>query len=92
VGPPRVDLPSGAAGAGSGAPALPDVHAPGVPSAGAPSSPDAHGNVSSPTMNAPSAPSVPEAPSTPEPPSSQSLPAAASTPSVPRMDAQKLLP
>jgi RNA polymerase sigma factor (sigma-70 family) len=90
--PPRVDLPAGAAGTGSGAPSLPDVHAPDVPSGGAPSSPDAQSNVSSPTVNAPSALSAPDVPSPPEPPPSQSLPAASSTPSVPRVDAQKLLP
>jgi RNA polymerase sigma factor (sigma-70 family) len=90
VSPPRVDLPAGTAGAGSGAPSLPDVHAPDFPSAGAPSSPDAQSNVSSPTVGAPSAPSAPNVPAPPEPPSPQSLPAASSPPSVPRADVQNL--
>ena len=88
VSAPRVDLPAGTAGAGSGAPSLPDVQAPDVPSAGAPSAPDAQSNVSSPGVNAPSAPSAPDLPSAPAP---SSLPAS-STPSVPKVNAPKLLP
>jgi RNA polymerase sigma factor (sigma-70 family) len=89
VSAPRVDLPAGTAGAGSGAPSLPDVHAPDVPSTGAPSAPDAQSNVSSPGVNAPSAPSAPSVPSAPAP---SSLPAGSSTPSVPKVNTPKLLP
>jgi RNA polymerase sigma factor (sigma-70 family) len=88
VSAPWVDLPAGTADAGSGAPSLPDVHAPDVPSAGAPSAPDAQSNVSSPGVNAPSAPSAPDLPSAPAP---SSLPAS-STPSVPKVNAPNLLP
>jgi RNA polymerase sigma factor (sigma-70 family) len=85
VSAPRVDVPAGTAGTGSGAPSLPGVHAPDVPSGGGPSTPDAQSNVSSPSVDAPTAPSAPDAPSAPEPPS---LPAGSSAPSVPRVDAK----
>jgi RNA polymerase sigma factor (sigma-70 family) len=82
VGTPRVDLPA----AGSGAPSLPDVHAPDVPSAGAPSPPDAKSKVSPPSVDGPSAPSTPSAPKVPSAPEPPSLPVASSTPSVPRVN------
>jgi RNA polymerase sigma factor (sigma-70 family) len=94
VNTPRVDLPAGASGAGSGAPSLPDVHAPGAPSAGAPTPPDAKGNVTPPSVNAPSAPSAPSTPDVhvPSAPAPPSLPSVNSTPSIPRVDPKKLLP
>ena len=92
VSAPGVDLPTGVSRSGSGAPSLPAVRTPDVPSASAPSSPSTQSNVSTPPVNAPSAPSVPDLPSTPGVPSSTSLPAASSKPSVPSVDPRKLLP